>query len=303
MDSLRSAYIYVQDALNIRLFALGDSVFTLWTVLYLIVLFIGLLLVSRVLKRWLVNRVLARRDLDLGVRQAIATIFHYLFVLIGLLIILSTAGIDFTTLNVLAGAVGIGVGFGLQTVANNFISGLIILFERPIKVGDRIQSGDVTGDVIRISARATTIKTNDNIEIIVPNADFITSQVINWSHSDREVRLHIPVGVSYSSDPEHVRKVLLDVASSHKGVLKKPPPDVMFVEFGDSSLNFDLRVWTSDYITTPKTLRSELNFAIRKAFKENGVEIPFPQRDIHVRSGALESGGDTSKKQRKGSRR
>ncbi len=207
--------------------------------------------------------------------------------LIGVLVILGTAGIDLTTLNVLAGAVGIGVGFGLQTITNNFISGLIILFERPVKVGDRIQVGDVTGDVVRIGARATTIRTNDNIEIIVPNADFISSQVINWSHSDREVRLHIPVGVSYSSNPEEVRDILLEVAASHHGVLTHPPPDVVFMEFGDSSLNFDLRVWTSDYITKPKILRSDLNFAIRKEFRSRGVEIPFPQRDIHVRSGGL----------------
>jgi len=277
----------MKEILDIHLFVLGGTEFTLWTVLYLVVLVVALVFISRMVKRWLANRVLARRDLDLGVRQAIATIFQYLFVLVGFLIILSTAGIDLTTLNVLAGAVGIGVGFGLQTIANNFISGLIILFERPVKVGDRIQVGDVTGDVVRIGARATTIKTNDNIEIIVPNAEFISSQVINWSHSDREVRLHIPVGVSYSSNPEEVRDILLEVAASHQGVLKSPPPDVIFTEFGDSSLNFDLRVWTSDYITKPKILRSDLNFAIRKKFRERGIEIPFPQRDIHVRSGAF----------------
>jgi small-conductance mechanosensitive channel len=287
MDALRATYESIKDVLDIRLFTLGSSEFTLWIILYLVVLVVALVVISRLVKRWLVNTVLARRDLDLGVRQAIATIFQYLFVLVGLLVILSTAGIDLTTLNVLAGAVGIGVGFGLQTIANNFISGLIILFERPIKVGDRIQVGDVTGDVVRIGARATTIKTNDNIEIIVPNSEFIATQVINWSHSDREVRLHIPVGVSYSSNPEEVRDILLQVADAHAGVLKIPPPDVIFMEFGDSSLNFDLRVWTSDYITKPKILQSDLNFAIRKKFKEKGIEIPFPQRDIHVRSGAF----------------
>lgn len=287
MDVLRSGYSYVKDLLDIRLFSLGGTEFTLWTILYLAVLMAALGFISRRMKKWLINKVLARRDLEHGVRQAIATILQYFFVLIGLLIILSTAGIDLTTLNVLAGAVGIGVGFGLQTITNNFISGLIVLFERPIKVGDRIQVGDVTGDVIHIGARATTIKSNDNIEIIIPNSEFISSQVINWSHSDREVRLHIPVGVSYSSTPDQVREILLEVAASHAGVMKTPPPDVIFIEFGDSSLNFDLRVWTREYITKPKILRSDLNFAIQKKFKERGVEIPFPQRDIHVRSGAL----------------
>jgi small-conductance mechanosensitive channel len=278
---------YVKDVLDIRLFVLGGAQFTVWTTLYLVVLIVVLVFVSRRLKLWLVDTVLARRQVELGVRQAIATIFQYLFVCIGLLVVLSTAGIDLTTLNVLAGAVGIGVGFGLQTIANNFISGLIILFERPVKVGDRIQVGEVAGDVVRIGARATTITTNDNIEIIVPNAEFISSRVINWSHSDREVRLHIPVGVSYSSNPEEVREILLEVAASHRGVLKKPSPDVIFIEFGDSSLNFDLRVWTTDYIAKPKILRSDINFAIRKKFKERGIEIPYPQRDIHLRSGVL----------------
>ena len=285
---MEAAYRHMKDLLDIRLFVLGDTEFTVWTLLYIVVLVLLLAFVSRVLKRWLVNRVLARRQIEVGVRQAVATIFQYFFVLIGLLIILSTAGIDLTTLNVLAGAVGIGVGFGLQTIANNFISGLIILLERPVKVGDRIQVGQVTGDVVRIGARATTVRTNDNIAIIVPNAEFISTQVINWSHSDREVRLHIPVGVSYSSSPEGVRDILIEIAMSHPGVLKNPPADVVFAEFGDSALNFDLRVWTTDYITKPKILRSDLNFEIRKRFKEKGIEIPFPQRDIHVRSGGLE---------------
>jgi small-conductance mechanosensitive channel len=298
MDTIQHFYTVLKQSLDIQLFSLGGASFTIWTLLYLSILFFLLVFVSRRIKNWLMNSVLARRDVEIGVRQAIATIFHYVFVFIGFLIILSTAGIDLTTLNVLAGAIGIGVGFGLQTVANNFISGLIILFERPIKVGDRIQVGDITGDVARIAARATSIRTNDNIDIIVPNAEFISSQVINWSHSDREVRLHVPVGVSYSSDPEKVRDILLEVAAEHKGILKSPPPDVIFMEFGDSSLNFDLRVWTSEYITKPKILRSDMNFAIQKKFKERGIEIPFPQRDIHIRSSTQMSPPPRRKKRR-----
>lgn len=287
MEGKHPTFKYIEDLFNTQLFALGTTPVTVWTVLYLCVLLVALVWFSRRLKRWLVNSVLARREVDIGVRQAIGTIIQYLVVVFGLLIILSTAGIDLTTLQVLAGAIGIGVGFGLQNITNNFISGLIILFERPIKVGDRIQVGEVSGDVVRIGARATTVKTNDNIEVIVPNADFISTLVINWSHSDREVRLHIPVGVSYGSNPEEVRDILLEVSASHPGVLRTPAADVIFAEFGESSLNFDLRVWTSSYITKPKILRSDLNFAIQRKFKERGVEIPFPQRDIHIRSGAL----------------
>ncbi len=202
--------------------------------------------------------------------------------------ILETAGIDLSALTVLAGAVGIGVGFGLQNITNNFVSGLIILFERPIKVGDRVDVGNITGNVVNISPRATTIVTNDNIAIIVPNSEFISSRVINWSYTNRDVRLNFPVGVSYKSDPEIVRKLLLEVAASHPGVLKERNADVLLEEFGDSLLNFILRVWTRDYATTPGVLRSDLNYAISKKFKEHGIEIPFPQRDIHIRSDALE---------------
>jgi len=153
-------------------------------------------------------------------------------------------------LTFLAGALGVGVGFGLQNITSNLISGIILLFERPIKIGDRIEVGGVHGDVVRISPRATTIVTNDNIAVIVPNSDFITGRITNWSYTDRDVRFHIPVGVSYRSGPEEVRRLLLAVAGAYPGVLKQPEPDAHFQEFGDSSLNFVLLVWTSDYITT-----------------------------------------------------
>jgi small-conductance mechanosensitive channel len=154
-------------------------------------------------------------------------------------------------------------------------------------VGDRVDVGNVHGDVVRISARATTVVTNDNIAIIVPNSDFVSTKVTNWSFTDRKVRFDIPVGVSYSSDPNQVTELLLEVATDHPGVLSAPKPDVLFEEFGDNSLNFTLLVWTTTYATRPRVLRSELNYAISAIFKENDIEIPFPQRDLHVRSGSL----------------
>jgi small-conductance mechanosensitive channel len=201
------------------------------------------------------------------------------------LIIFQSLGINMSTLNVLFGALGVGIGFGLQNIVNNFISGLIILFERPIKIGDRIEIGDINGDVMEISGRASTILTNDNITIIVPNSEFISSQVINWSHSDRNVRFRIPVGVSYKEDPEKVRSILLGVAHDHPGILRKPDTLVLFDEYGDSSLNFYLVVWTTDYINRPNDLKSQLYYEIFKRFKKEGIEIPFPQRDIHLKSG------------------
>jgi small-conductance mechanosensitive channel len=201
---------------------------------------------------------------------------------------MQTVGINLSTLTILAGALGVGIGFGLQNITNNFVSGIIILFERPIKVGDRIQVGDVYGDVVSISMRSTTVVTNDNISVIVPNSEFISSTVVNWSHTDRNVRFNIPVGVAYKEDPEKVRDLLLQIAGNEEGVLKKPVPDVLFDEFGDSSLNFNLRVWTDTYTTTPGILKSRLYFEIFKKFKEQNIEIPFPQRDLHIKNNESE---------------
>jgi small-conductance mechanosensitive channel len=272
---------------HIPLYAVGDTTITFGTVLYLTVLVIALFYATAKLKTWIVERLLSRSHVDLGVRHAIGAIVRYIVVAIGLVIILQTAGINLSTLTVLFGALGIGVGFGLQSITNNFVSGIILLLERPIKVGDRIEVGDVHGDVVNISPRATTIVTNDNIAIIVPNADFISSKVVNWSYTNRDVRFNFPVGVSYGSDPEQVRRVLLEVAQAHRGVLKEPGPSVLLDGFGDSSLNFVLRVWTREFSTIPGVLRSELYFSISRAFKEEGIEIPFPQRDLHIKSGTL----------------
>ncbi|MDH4084325.1 MAG: mechanosensitive ion channel [Nitrospira sp.] len=272
---------------HIPLYSVGDTTITLGTVLYLTILVVALFYSTAKLKTWIVERLLSRSHVDLGVRHAIGAIVRYIVVALGLIIILQTAGINLSTLTVLFGALGIGVGFGLQSITNNFVSGIILLLERPIKVGDRIEVGDVHGDVVNISPRATTIVTNDNIAIIVPNADFISSKVVNWSYTNRDVRFNFPVGVSYSSDPEQVRRVLLEVAQAHRGVLKEPGPSVLFDGFGDSSLDFLLRVWTREFSTVPGVLRSELYFAISRAFKEEGIEIPFPQRDLHIKSGTL----------------
>ena len=272
---------------KIPLYSIGDTTITLGTMLYLTVLVVALFYITGKLKTWIVEGLLLRSQVELGVRHAVGNIVRMVFLAFGLIIILQTAGINLSSLTVLFGALGIGVGFGLQGVTNNFVSEIILLLERPIKVGDRIEVGNVNGDVINISPRATTIVTNDNIAIIVPNADFISSKVVNWSYTNRNVRFNFPVGVSYGSDPEQVRSVLLEVARAHHGVLKEPGPSVLFDSFGDSALNFVLRVWTRDFSTVPGVLRSELYFAISRAFKEQGIEIPFPQRDLHIKSGTL----------------
>lgn len=268
-----------------KLFSLGGAEISLLTIIYLILAAVGLIFFSGRFSRLFARTILSRYTSNTGTIQSIATISRYLILTIGFLVIIQTAGIDLSALSILAGALGVGIGFGLQNITNNFISGLIILFEQPIKVGDRIEVGEIKGDVMKISARATNVLTNDNISVIVPNSEFISSTVINWSHNDRNVSFRFPVGVSYKEDPRLIKKLLLEVAEGNNGVLKKPAPDVLFDEFGDSSLNFNLRVWTTDYINRPNILKSQLYYAIFKKFRESNIEIPFPQRDLNLRGG------------------
>ncbi len=276
---------WVQDIFSYSLVNLGESKLTIGLILTLIVSFVALFIIAEWIRRLLVNKVLSRYQIDSGTRLSIGMIVKYVLILAGVFSILQTNGMDLSAFGILAGALGVGIGFGLQNITNNFISGLIILFEQPIKVGDRIEVGDVSGDVIRISARSTTIVTNDNITIIVPNSQFIDSPVINWSHNDRNIRFNFPVGVSYKENPEKIKSILIEAAKENSGVLNTPPPDVLFESYGDNSINFILRVWSSEYINRPKVLKSQLYYAIFKKFAEPGVEIPFPQRDIHLKSG------------------
>lgn len=270
--------------LNTPLIHVGKTSITLWSVLYVSALWTLLILLTNRLQRWFAERVLSGAHLDLGLRYATATIVKYVVVALGFIVILQSAGVDLSALTVLAGAIGLGLSFGLQNITSNVVSGLIVLFERPIKVGDRIEVDGIVGEVQNIALRATVVRTNDNIEIIIPNSEFISHSVTNWSHSNRDIRVGIPVGVSYSADPELVSKVLIEAAAAHPGVLAEPEPLVIFEGFGDSSLNFVLRVFTRDYVTKPGILRSDLYFAIFQKFKQNSIEIPFPQRDLHIRS-------------------
>jgi small-conductance mechanosensitive channel len=270
---------------NFELFKLGDSPFTTKTLLTLVLSLFLLFFLTSKIKKLLTKRIFPRYDMNIGVSQSIATIVSYLIIIVGLFVIFQTTGIDLSAIGILIGALGIGIGFGLQNITNNFISGVIILFERPVKVGDRIEVDDLAGNIVKISARATTIITNDNIAVIVPNSDLTSKRVINWSHNNRDVRLNFPVGVSYKEDPEKIRKLLIEVASETSGVLSDPAPNVLFNAFGESSLDFILRVWTSELSDTPMVLKSQLYYAIFKKFKEHQVEIPYPQRDIHMKSG------------------
>ncbi|WP_158858431.1 mechanosensitive ion channel family protein [Lunatibacter salilacus] len=282
---LGSFWDQLKDWLQWNILSLGDSKITLGLLLWLIISISAIFILSELIRKVLANKILSRYDLDLGTRQSIATIVKYILICLGFITILQNTNVDLSALGILAGAIGVGIGFGLQNITNNFISGLIILFERPIKIGDRIEVNGVNGDVIKISARSTMVVTNDNISIIVPNSQFIDSPVINWSHHDRNVRFNIPVGVSYKETPERIKEILIEVAKENPGVLKSPGPDVLFDSYGDSSLNFNLRIWTTEYTSKPRVLKSQLYYEIFKRFTAEGIEIPFPQRDLHIRSG------------------
>jgi potassium-dependent mechanosensitive channel len=227
--------------------------------------------------------VLPRLPLNRGVPYAISTVFYYVLLLLVALATLSATGVDLNKLTVLTGALGVGLGFGLQNIVNNFVSGLILLFERPIHVGDTVDVGGLVGMVRRIGARSSTVVTFQGAEVIVPNSNLISNQVINWTLSSEWRRVDVPIGVAYGTDPERVIKLLVEVAQSHPGVLLARPPMAFFLGFGESALRFELRFW-SDQQDTWFQLQSDVTVAVAKAIKEAGIEIPFPQRDLHVRS-------------------
>ena len=197
---------------------------------------------------------------------------------------MQSLGVNLDSLIVFGGAVGVGVGLGLQNVVSNFVAGLILLIEQPIRIGDRIATQNTIGDVIKIGARSTWLRTSENFVVIVPNNDFINNAVTNWTANDANVRINLSVGVGYGSNPERVRDILLQAAHDNPDVLAEPKPDVVFTDYGDNSLNFSLRVWTAKRAHAPVILKSDLYFVLFKLFAENKIELPFPQRDLHIRS-------------------
>ncbi len=273
--------------LNYPLLSLGQGELTLGVILKLAVLCGLVLMGERLLRRKVTVRVLRRTKIDAALQYAIARISGYIVIVIGFYVALTTVGINLNSLAVVAGAIGIGIGFGLQNIIQNFVAGLIILAERPIALGDRVEVGGIAGTVTKIELRATEIVSNDNISTIVPNSNFITNPVTNWSHGDPRVQIRIPFGVAYGTDLEKLRQATEQVASRNPDTLQDPKPTLYFVSFGDSSLNFELGVWTQTMTQSPRRYISEINFGLERALREAKIEMPFPQRDLHIRSGAL----------------
>jgi len=255
---------------------IAGSEFTPLRLLTVITLTTALVWVTRRLTRWLVDGVLARRGVDVGLREALGAIVRYLIITLGTIVILQGAGIDLTSLNVLVGAIGVGLGFGLQNITSNFFSGLILLLERPLKIGDRVEIAGVAGEVREIGARATTLVTDESVAVIVPNSQFISERVTNWSRPARLTAYLVPFHVAHSSDPELVRQVLLAAAARHPGVLKDPPAEVEFVEAGPAALRFQLQVWSIEHLKSAGTLKSDLNFEVWRQLASVGVTIREP---------------------------
>jgi potassium-dependent mechanosensitive channel len=255
-----------------------------------------LLTINGWFRKRLEQRWLAKTSIERGARESMVAITGYVGMAIAVILALSVAGMDFSKLAIIAGALSVGIGFGLQNIVNNFISGLILLFERPVKTGDWVVVGAVEGYVKKISIRSTQIQTFDRADIIVPNSELISGNVTNLMLHDMRGRIKVPVGVAYGSDTAKVKDILLKIANEHPQVVTggviDPEPKVMFLGFGDSSLNFELRCYIENIDKRLSTI-SDINFAIDAAFRENGVEIPFPQRDIHVRNLPDQSQSDT----------
>jgi small-conductance mechanosensitive channel len=289
-------YGYIVFALNYfsesqwmfkKLFSIGESEISIFLIIIVLFILSFINSLAKLLKKYLLPNVYDKYNLDRGIRYTFDSVFQYIIMVIAVLISLTTLGINLSSLAVFASVLGVGIGFGLQNIASNFISGIILLFERPIKVGDRVLVDDIIGDVIEIKMRATIVKTLNNEHMIIPNSFFLEEKVVNKSYGDSKVRIDIPVGVSYSSDVFKVRELLLQVVENlskiNEDILADPKPQVNFNGFGDSSLDFELFVWIKDPYHS-RAIKSDIRFEIIKVFNENNIEIPFPQTDLHIRS-------------------
>ncbi len=275
----------LRTVMSIPVLVLGGAVITLWTIVSAVIILLAFFYASRLLRAYLDYRIYPRLGIDQGLGYVLNTLLNYAFLAIGFLIALRIVGLDLRFLLVFAGAVGIGVGLGLQSLAANIISGFSIIFGGKVRKGDWIEVGGTLGEVTDIYLGSAKIRTRDNVEYLIPNADLVTSTIVNYSLSSSFIRMDLLVGVGYDADPREVEQILLDVAAAEALVSDFRAPAVRFVEYGDNSINFELLFWIDVRKTARRRVRSELYFAIFEALKTAGIEIPFPQRDLHIRSG------------------
>lgn len=280
MDDLISQ---AQHIFTMPIFSIGNNQFSLKTIASIAFLLIVTFLISRVISQVIRRSLLAALRLDRGLQEAITSVINYLLITLGFIIVLQSAGINLSSITVVAGVLGIGLGFGLQNLTSNFISGVVILFEQKIRVGDYVEINGLFGTVEKISIRSTIVRTNDDVFVIVPNLRFIENNTLNWSYGGHRCRISIPVGVAYGTDPLLLTEVLLAAARAEPRVLSNPPSEVWFDSFGESCLKFKLLVWI-DRPHESEPIKSALNFLIEYELRHRGIEIPFPQLDLRVRN-------------------
>ncbi len=269
-----------------KLIPLGNTSYSVLDIFILIGLFTGVVFLAGTAKKLLRSRVLRLTGMSRAAQETVAQVATYGMIFLGTIVVLQLWGLDLSSLTIFASVIGVGIGLGLQGIAKEFISGLVLIFERPIRVGDFVNVGELMGTVERISVRSTEIRTMDEVSIIIPNSRFLEAEVVNWTHHSPVSRLKLPVGVAYGSNLSVVRSALIDAAKEHPDVLSEPAPRVFFKGFGDNSLDFDLLIWISE---PPKQFRikSDIYFRLEAILRHRHVEIPFPQRDLHIRSGSL----------------
>jgi len=263
--------------------SIGGTKISIVNVAYLIIFLVFFTFLSRIIREALQNRVLPRTRLEIGARASFVNVVIYAFWILAIFTGINILGINLSSLAFMAGALGIGIGFGLQNVVNNFVSGIILLFDPSIQVGDMVQIGEDWGTINRINIRTTIVQTFDNASLIIPNSEMLSNKVTNWSFKDPKVRREVDVGVAYGSDVQLVRKILLEIVGDMPEIMNDPAPRVDFTDFGDSALIFRVRFWIPSpefWLGAP----TELRFRIDEEFKKNGIEIAFPQQDIHIRS-------------------
>jgi potassium-dependent mechanosensitive channel len=272
----------VNNVFDYQLFHIGNTPVTAASLIVTAAILGASYLLGRLLRGLIANRLLRRTHLSTGIRYALGRFTGYIVFFLGAVVALQTLGVNATTLAAFGAALGVGIGFGLQDLVKNFVAGLVILIERPFQVGDRIELDKNAAEVTEIRARATVLRTNDDVHLIVPNSKLTSETVVNRSYKSQLYRCRVPVGVSTGSNPHVVESALLEAAAACEAVLTNPKPDVRFRAFGESALEFQLLCWTDKMLHRPGKLISDLNFAIHAALERHGVELPSPQTDVKL---------------------
>ncbi len=278
---MENFWAYLAQIFTSPLFEIGGTRFSLASITYIIFLIVTVIFASIIISKVARRTLLAR--LNRGLQEVIAVSLQYICIILGIIIVLQGAGINLSSLTVIAGVLGIGIGLGLQNLASNFFSGLILLFEQTIKVGDYIELGQLKGTIEKITIRSTIVRTEDNVFVIVPNQKFMDNDTINWSYGGKTCRIHVPITVDYNTDLLDLTEALFAAARSEPRVLNEPAPDVWFDSFGESGLNFQLLIWI-DEPDDNEVIRSSLNFRIAHELKRRNIKVPFAQRDIWIRN-------------------